>query len=73
MRSCSFRIVNSELRCPRLRFAHQRPDQQLVLLSNLVYRDRGDMWTRIASAFFDRTGRRIHPLDIKEKLTGETS
>lgn len=43
---------------------------ELILLSRLLHRDQRDIWPRIASAFFDKTGRKIHPLDIKEKLTG---
>jgi hypothetical protein len=43
---------------------------ELVLLCRLLHRDQKNLWARIASQFFDKTGRRIHPLDIKEKMTG---
>lgn len=31
-------------------------------------RDQSQTWLRIASAFFDRTGRRVHPEEIREKF-----
>lgn len=41
---------------------------ELQCLSELMMRDERQRWTRIASAFFDKTGRRIHPEDIREKF-----
>jgi len=45
--------------------------QWLVLLAHLLERDEQHKWLRIQSAFYDKTGRRLHPLDIKEKMSGE--
>ena len=41
---------------------------ELQCLSELMMRDERHRWMRIASAFFDKTGRRIHPEDIREKF-----
>ena len=41
---------------------------ELQLLIDLVLRDSGQTWIRVASRFFDKTGRRVHPLDIRDKF-----
>lgn len=41
---------------------------ELQLLSELIIRDRDQTWLRIAGAFFDKTGRRVHQDDIREKF-----
>ena len=41
---------------------------ELQCLSELLMRDENQRWLRIASRFFDLTGRRVHPQDIKEKF-----
>ncbi|KAF2496727.1 hypothetical protein BU16DRAFT_580805 [Lophium mytilinum] len=43
---------------------------ELVMLCRLLHRDQRNLWLRIASQFYDKTGRKVHPMDIKEKLTG---
>lgn len=42
--------------------------EELQLLCQLIGKDGGRSWLRIASAFHDKTGRRVHPEDIKEKF-----
>ena len=41
---------------------------ELQCLSELMMRDERQRWMRIASAFFDKTGRRVHPEDIHDKF-----
>lgn len=41
---------------------------ELQCLSELMMRDERHRWVRIASAFYDKTGRRVHPEDIREKF-----
>ena len=41
---------------------------ELQCLSELIMRDESQRWLRIAAAFFDRTGRRVHPEDVREKF-----
>lgn len=41
---------------------------ELQLLSELIMRDQNQTWMRISSAFYDKTGRRVHPEDIREKF-----
>lgn len=41
---------------------------ELQCLSELLVRDDGQKWLRIASSFYNKTGRRVHPDDIKEKF-----
>lgn len=41
---------------------------ELQLLSELVMQDQDQTWIRIASRFFDKTGRRVHPHDIRDKF-----
>ncbi|KAF2722802.1 hypothetical protein K431DRAFT_39330 [Polychaeton citri CBS 116435] len=41
---------------------------ELQLLAQLIARDRSQTWLRIASAFFDKTGRKVHPHDIRDKF-----
>ncbi|KAF2484321.1 hypothetical protein BDY17DRAFT_295406 [Neohortaea acidophila] len=41
---------------------------ELQCLSELIMRDEQLRWLRIASAFGDKTGRRVHPEDIREKF-----
>ena len=41
---------------------------ELQCLTELIMRDDRQRWLRIASAFADRTGRRVHPEDIREKF-----
>jgi predicted CopG family antitoxin len=45
---------------------------ELQCLSELMLRDERHRWTRLASAFYDKTGRRVHPDDIRDKF-GEMS
>lgn len=42
--------------------------QELQLLSRIIMRDPSQSWLRVASNFHDKTGRRIHPDDIREKF-----
>jgi len=42
--------------------------EELQLLCQLIGKDGGRSWLRIASAFHDKTGRRVHPDDIREKF-----
>lgn len=41
---------------------------ELQCLSELIARDRDYTWDRVASAFADRTGRRVHEDDIRDKF-----
>ena len=41
---------------------------ELQCLSELIMRDQSQTWLRIAAAFYDKTGRRVHPEDIREKF-----
>ena len=41
---------------------------ELQFLSELILRDQNQTWLRIASMFYDRTGRKVHPEDIREKF-----
>ena len=41
---------------------------ELQCLSELMLRDERHRWMRLASAFYDKTGRRVHPDDIREKF-----
>lgn len=41
---------------------------ELQCLSELIMRDEHQRWLRIASVFADKTGRRVHPDDIREKF-----
>lgn len=41
---------------------------ELQCLSELTIRDESQRWLRIAAAFFDKTGRRVHPDDIRDKF-----
>lgn len=41
---------------------------ELQCLSEILMRDQQQTWLRVASAFYDRTGRRVHPDDIREKF-----
>jgi len=43
---------------------------ELQLLSELLNRDETIRWDRIASQFYDKTGRRVHKDDIREKFEG---
>lgn len=42
--------------------------QELQLLSHIIMRDPSQSWLRVASSFHDKTGRRVHPDDIREKF-----
>lgn len=41
---------------------------ELQCLSELIGRDANQSWNRIAAKFFDLTGRRVHPDDVREKF-----
>ncbi|RMZ14124.1 hypothetical protein D0864_00263 [Hortaea werneckii] len=41
---------------------------ELQFLSEIIMRDQNQTWLRIASVFYDRTGRKVHPEDIREKF-----
>lgn len=41
---------------------------ELQFLSELIMRHQNQTWLRIASLFYDRTGRKVHPEDIREKF-----
>ena len=41
---------------------------ELRLLADLMMRDDARRWLRISSAFFDKTGRRVHPDDVRERF-----
>lgn len=42
--------------------------EDLQVLCQLIGKDGDRSWLRIASAFHDKTGRRVHPEDIREKF-----
>ncbi|RMZ07568.1 hypothetical protein D0860_05074 [Hortaea werneckii] len=41
---------------------------ELQFLSEIIMRDQNQTWLRIASVFYDKTGRKVHPEDIREKF-----
>ncbi|KAI7184663.1 hypothetical protein KC363_g7587 [Hortaea werneckii] len=41
---------------------------ELQCLSEIIMRDQNQTWLRIASVFYDKTGRKVHPEDIREKF-----
>lgn len=41
---------------------------ELQCLSELIAKDMNQGWQRVAARFFDLTGRRVHPDDIREKF-----
>ena len=41
---------------------------ELQFLSEIIMRDQNQTWVRIASLFYDKTGRKVHPEDIREKF-----
>ncbi|KAI7277589.1 hypothetical protein KC345_g6520 [Hortaea werneckii] len=41
---------------------------ELQFLSEIIMRDQNQTWLRIASIFYDKTGRKVHPEDIREKF-----
>lgn len=41
---------------------------ELQCLSELIAKDNRQSWLRVAGAFFDLTGRRVHPDDIRDKF-----
>lgn len=41
---------------------------ELQLLSEIIMKDSGQSWLRVASRFHDKTGRRVHPDDIRDKF-----
>ncbi len=41
---------------------------ELQYLSELAMRDQSQNWERIAGKFYDKTGRRVHALDIRDKF-----
>lgn len=43
---------------------------ELQCLSEIIMRDQKQSWLRIASGFFDLTGRKVHPEDVREKFEG---
>lgn len=43
---------------------------QLNILADIVHADQDKLWLRVASRFYDRTGRRLAQKAIKEKMTG---
>ncbi|KAK4560365.1 hypothetical protein LTR86_005561 [Recurvomyces mirabilis] len=43
---------------------------ELQCLSEIIMKDQKQTWVRIAAKFYDRTGRRVHPDDIREKFEG---
>ncbi|KAI9655369.1 MAG: hypothetical protein M1821_005516 [Bathelium mastoideum] len=44
--------------------------EELDMLAKLVRKDKDRQWLRIASGFYDRTGRRVHERDIEERFEG---
>lgn len=42
--------------------------EELQILWNLVKKDKEKEWLRIASGFYDKTGRRVHGDDIRERF-----
>jgi hypothetical protein len=41
---------------------------ELQCLSELIGKDLSQSWQRVAAKFFDLTGRRIHPDDVRDKF-----
>jgi hypothetical protein len=41
---------------------------ELQCLSELIAKDLNQGWQRVAAKFFDLTGRRVHPDDVREKF-----
>jgi hypothetical protein len=41
---------------------------ELQCLSELIAKDMNQSWHRVAAKFFDLTGRRVHPDDVREKF-----
>ncbi|KAF2159152.1 hypothetical protein M409DRAFT_61101 [Zasmidium cellare ATCC 36951] len=41
---------------------------ELQLLSEIIMRDPGQSWLAVASRFLDKTGRRVHPDDVRDKF-----
>jgi hypothetical protein len=41
---------------------------ELQCLSEIIMKDQRLTWLRIAAAFYNKTGRRVHPDDIREKF-----
>jgi hypothetical protein len=41
---------------------------ELQCLSELIAKDMNQSWDRVAAKFFDLTGRRVHPDDVREKF-----
>jgi hypothetical protein len=41
---------------------------ELQCLSELIAKDMNQGWNRVAAKFFDLTGRRVHPDDVREKF-----
>lgn len=41
---------------------------ELQLLSEIIMKDTSQSWLKVASRFHDKTGRRVHPDDIKDKF-----
>ncbi|KAI9713886.1 MAG: hypothetical protein M1820_000616 [Bogoriella megaspora] len=44
--------------------------EELAMLGKLVARDESRDWLRIASRFYDKTGRRVHSDDVRERFEG---
>ncbi|KAL9089614.1 MAG: hypothetical protein Q9165_005646 [Trypethelium subeluteriae] len=44
--------------------------EELQILSELVRKDKEREWLRIASGFYDKTGRRVHVDDVQERFAG---
>ncbi|TKA80153.1 hypothetical protein B0A49_00759 [Cryomyces minteri] len=45
--------------------------KELQLLAAIMFKDVDEQCMRVASRFFDKTGRRIHPHDVREKFYPE--
>ena len=43
---------------------------ELQLLAELVAQYDAGRWQMVASRFFDKTGRRVHPQDVRDKFAG---
>ncbi|RMY83770.1 hypothetical protein D0862_11610 [Hortaea werneckii] len=41
---------------------------ELQFLSEIIMRDQTQTWLRVASVFYDKTGRKVHPEDIRVKF-----
>lgn len=48
--------------------ANFSPDE-LKLIGSLLYKDKKQSWLRLASGFYNVTGRRVHPDDLREKFS----